>query len=111
MTVVATTAGRVRGAKDGAVFAFNGIPYAAPLVGSLRYRAPKPSDRWDGERDATTFGPICLQQPAPGILGEFLTPTDPAGDDCLNLNVWTPELGASRLPVLVWIHGGGFFQG
>ena len=57
------------------------------------------------------YGLTAIQQPMPGIFGELGTPQSPAGDDCLNLNVWTPDPGAGGLPVLVWIHGGAFYAG
>lgn len=98
---VQTRNGAVRG--EGAdVVAFRGIPYAAPPIGQLRWRAPAEAKPWSGVRDATRFGPRCPQPTGAG---------DPVAinEDCLTLNVWTPARSADqRLPVMVWIHGGGF---
>ncbi len=110
MTVGITT-GRVSGVDDQGVHAFKGIPYAAAPVGDRRLRPPERPPAWGGVRDASQFGVVALQRPMPGIFGELGTPQNPAGDECLNLNVWTPDPGASGLPVLVWIHGGAFFAG
>ncbi len=93
------------------VHAFKGIPYAAAPAGDLRLRPPAPAQAWDGVRDASNYGLTAIQQPMPGIFGELGTPQSPAGDDCLNLNVWTPDPSAGGLPVLVWIHGGAFYAG
>lgn len=110
-TTVRTTSGLVRGIEARGVHAFLGVPYAAPPVGRLRYTAPQRPAPWQGERDATRYGQVCIQQQMPGIFGVIGSPKNPAGDDCLNLNVWTPAPGASGLPVLVWIHGGAFYAG
>ena len=108
---VQTKAGGLAGTADQGVHAFKGIPYAAPPVGPRRLRPPQPPASWSGVRDASQFGPVALQRPMPGVFGELGTPQNPAGDDCLNLNVWTPDPGAGGLPVLVWIHGGAFYAG
>lgn len=111
-TTVRTTCGLLRsGIRERGTYAFLGIPYAEPPVGALRYAAPQRRGKWSGERDATQYGPICIQQRLPGILGEIGASKIPVGDDCLNLNVWTPDPDARGLPVLVWIHGGGFYAG
>ncbi|MGI9598779.1 MAG: carboxylesterase/lipase family protein, partial [Acidimicrobiales bacterium] len=109
--VVNIASGSVQGADEQGTHAFKGIPYAAPPVGPRRLRPPEPAESWDGVLDATNYGLVALQQPMPGIFGELGTPQNPAGDDCLNLNVWTPDPGATGLPVLFWIHGGAFYAG
>ena len=110
--VADTSAGRVRGRwrdVDGIrSAAFLGIPYAEPPVGDLRFAAPVPRTPWDGERDATGFG--ATPQRIDG--GETLIPEPAiAGDDTLSVNVFTPAPGGDRLPVIVYIHGGGYVSG
>lgn len=110
-TTVTIGSGTLQGADEEGVHAFKGIPYAAPPVGPRRHRPPQPPQPWDGTRNATDYGLVALQQSMPGIFGQLGTPQSPAGDDCLNLNVWTPDPGSAGLPVLVWIHGGAFYAG
>jgi para-nitrobenzyl esterase len=92
--------------------AFLGVPYAAQPVGDLRWRAPQLPERWNDVRSAKAYGPACPQTPSPWLpemLGRKQMVTDEA---CLFLNVWTPDLrDAAKLPVLVWIHGGGNVEG
>lgn len=111
--------------KDGAVHSFKGIPFAAPPVGELRWKAPQPVKPWSGVRTCEAFGPSPMQgSPAPfgPWSAEFLIPKAPISEDCLYLNVWTGAKSATkkgpaggqpqdRLPVLVWIYGGGFGSG
>jgi para-nitrobenzyl esterase len=110
-TVVQTQNGAFRGQTADDITAFKGVPYAAPPFGAWRFAAPQPPQRWDGVRDAVAFGPTA---PHPGYAPPYdvLLP-DPVlpGEDCLNLNVWTPDPGAAGLPVMVWIHGGAFVNG
>ncbi|HKA28302.1 MAG TPA: carboxylesterase family protein [Candidatus Binatia bacterium] len=91
--------------------AWLGIPYAAPPVGSMRWRAPAPPARWDGVREAVAFGSPCVQYASSFGGMEDLPRGAPAGsEDCLFLNVYTPRTatpGSARLPVMMWIHGGG----
>jgi para-nitrobenzyl esterase len=98
---IRAAAGTVRGTRHGAVTTFRGIPYAQPPVGALRFRAPVPALPWNGVRDASAFGPPVPQQASP----------PDASDDWLTLNVWSPDLGAAGLPVMVWIHGGAYLYG
>jgi para-nitrobenzyl esterase len=100
--VVQTTAGPLRGQATVEGRQFLGVPYAADPVGALRWRPPQSHPAWKGIRDATAFGPRCLQ----GTNPEQGTYTE----NCLNLNVYTPA-SPRRLPVMVWIHGGGMIQG
>jgi len=101
--------GRLLGRQADGVASFKAIPYAAPPVGALRWRAPQPAEAWAGERDAGQVGAICIQPPSNGDPG--VGPL-PMSEDCLTLNVWMPEVrGEEPLPVMVWIHGGGLNNG
>ena len=91
--------------------AFLGIPYAAPPFGPNRMLPPQPVPAWAGERDATSFGPTVPKGDYPPQYSPLFPEVVIPGEDCLNLNVWTPDLGARGLPVLVWIHGGSFMNG
>lgn len=109
--VVKTAYGEVRGdARDG-VATFRGVPYAAPPFGANRFQAPVRPDAWSGVRDALEFGPTAPHGPYPAQMVDLLPEPIIPGDDCLTLNVWTPEPGRSGLPVVVWIHGGAFVNG
>ncbi len=96
----------MKGTNEGTHLSFKGIPFAAPPVGALRWKAPTLEAPWDGERDATTFGPINAQLEM--MLETLMGATESVkSEDCLTLNVWTPGLDGNR-PVMVWIHGGAF---
>jgi len=103
--------GAVRGRAESGVYAFLGIPYAAPPFGANRMQPPQPVTPWDGERDATAYGPTVPKGDYPPQYQLLFPEVVIAGEECLNLNVWTPDPGASGLPVLVWIHGGSFMNG
>jgi para-nitrobenzyl esterase len=101
--------GTIAGRTEGPVRAFLGIPYAAPPVGDLRWKPPAPAAKWSGVREAVSFGARCMQ----GAIYSDMVFRDPGpSEDCLTLNVWAPALAATKkLPVMVWVYGGGFQAG
>ena len=112
-TIANTTAGKIEGTEENELCVFRGIPFAAPPIGGLRFKAPQPVEPWEGIQEATAFGPISLQAPnemLEGLLPPPETP-QPQSEDCLYLNVWTPGLDDVARPVMVWIHGGAFTIG
>ena len=100
------TTGEIEGRVVDGVHRFLGIPYAEPPFGANRFVLPVPRSAWDGVRPATAYGPIC-----PQTGGAFNGAVPDEGEDCLSLNVWTPDPGTSGLPVMVWAHGGGQVAG
>ncbi len=110
-----TTSGLLSGDPqlENGVRVFRGIPFAAPPVGNLRWRAPQPSQKWSGVREARSFSAECTQLPSTDPLyALYYSQEQPRSEDCLYLNVWTPAHSSQdRLAVLVWIYGGGFRLG
>src|SRR3984957_8537097 len=101
--------GTIEGKANGPVRAFLGIPYAAPPVGELRWKPPAAVAKWTGVRKATDFGPHCMQGK---VYGDMKFRDSGGSEDCLSLNVWVPtETSGAKLPVMVWIYGGGFAAG
>ncbi len=109
--VVTTRQGQVRGGVTDGVAAFKGIPYAAPPFGPNRFQPPRPPESWDGVRDALDYGRVAPQAPYAPPFDQLLGDQGRPGEDCLNLNVWTPDPSGVGLPVMVWIHGGAFVRG
>ena len=91
---------------------YRGVPFAAPPVGDLRWKAPQPAAKWQGVRKAAEFSNACWQTPYPAAAAIYQAMLPGLSEDCLYLNIWTPAKSAKdRLPVMVWIHGGGFTRG
>jgi len=106
MVIVTTNRGKIKGVQAKNHELFLGIPYAKPPIGDLRFREPQPMDSWTEIKDTTKFGPIAFQNQvdSPPINQE-------QSEDCLYLNIWTPQADDKRRPVMFWIHGGGFLIG
>jgi para-nitrobenzyl esterase len=101
--VVNVETGSLQGATEYNMNVFKNIPYAAPPVGDLRWRPPQPAASWSGNRDASKFGDSC---PQPNLKNENKGLGLPGNEDCLKLNIFTPQNPGKDLPVMVWIHGG-----
>lgn len=108
--VVKISQGALQGTRESNLAVFKGIPYAAPPMGGLRWREPQPVAPWNNVRRADAFGNACIQFGSPTLEGAGRVGA--AGEDCLYLNVWTPNPDPNaRLPVMVWIHGGALVLG
>ena len=107
--VVSLDSGKIQGSAADGIASFKGIPFAAPPLGPLRWRAPQPVTPWQNTRQATQYAHDCMQLPFPSDAAPLGTPPD---EDCLYANVWVAEKKAAvRLPVMVWIYGGGSVNG
>lgn len=104
--IIVVKNGPLQGVEKHDMVAFKNIPYAAPPIGTLRWRPPQPVLAWDNVRDASQFGEACPQIDTPGLNSELV----PGSEDCLKLNVFAPKSG-KNLPVMVWFHGGGLVEG
>jgi len=103
-----TASGPISGVRAGGLTVYEGVPFAAPPTGELRWRPPEPVAPWTGIRSATAFAPACMQEGV-SMPGEM---PPKVSEDCLYLNIWTPaKRAAERLPVIVWIYGGGYRNG
>ena len=108
--VVVVDTGTLKGTQNKSIFSFKGIPFAAAPVGQWRWREPQAPAKWNGVRDAKKFGNACIQKP--GLSDKNGGNPGSINEDCLFLNVWTPTLQQGRkLPVMIWIHGGGLLFG
>ena len=126
-TVVETSSGRIRGFKRNGIYIFKGVPYGASSSGSRRFMPPAPPDPWTGIRNALAYGRVCPQEDSAHFItdGQNLAHTDEdafllhrgsaicvPGEDCLRVNIWTPEIkGHGKRPVMVYMHGGGYSAG
>lgn len=104
--MIKTQYGKLKGYKKDEINAFLGVPYAQAPFGKNRFRPPQRVQPWSGIREATTYGPISPQAPSP-----FEQQMPDAGEDCLSLNIWTPDPATRGLPVMVFAHGGGQVSG
>ena len=110
MTIIETRLGAVKGTDQNGYTSFLGLPFAAPPLGSLRWKPPQPQGPWVGAYDATKHPNRCFQPPYPQTLGSLEFPGK-LSEDCLYLNIHTPAVEGKRRPVLVYIHGGGYVAG
>lgn len=110
--LIHTQSGVIVGKNLPQTFSWQGIPYAKPPIGPLRWHAPEPAEHWSGIKQTSTFGASCMQTPPPQGP-EAILHQQPMSEDCLTLNIWKPKrrFEEDRLPVMVWIHGGAFRMG
>jgi para-nitrobenzyl esterase len=109
VTEASVTGGKIAGVVVDGVSEFKGIPFAAPPVGDLRWKAPQPVKPWSGTKQTIAFGPACMQNPT---VAQRMAPGVTLSEDCLTIDVWSPAKSASqKLPVIAWIYGGGFTGG
>lgn len=101
--IIQTKQGALKGTVENGVYVWKGIQYAKAPVGDLRFKSPQPPERWMGVRDASEYGPVA---PQINIVNQ-----SPIDENCLNLNVWSPDTKNKKHPVMVWIHGGAFYTG
>ena len=109
--IVKSSCGQVRGGLSDGVAVFKGVRFAAPPYGVNRFRPPQPVEPWEGVRDALEFGPKSFQVAYPAGVQEAMAELVGQGEDCLTLNIWTPDVQGGRRPVMVWIPGGMFEAG
>ena len=102
-------AGPLKGQAQGTLNVFKGVPYAQPPVGKLRWKPPQPMQRWSNAKDASDFGPACIQ-PSGAMAGVYSHDPIAMSEDCLTLNIWAPK-DARNAPVFFWIYGGAFWGG
>lgn len=104
-STVETQSGKITGSLQEGVFCFKGIPFAEPPIGALRFKKPVAVRPWAKTLEARQFGKAAIQEVNP------MNPVSAISEDCLNLNIWSPDRGETPLPVMVWLHGGSFTSG
>jgi para-nitrobenzyl esterase len=112
--IITTASGKLSGVEENGIQIFKGIPFAAPPVGDLRWKAPQPVTPWNGVKKCIAFGASPVQPPPIPFMcwsEEYLIPKEPISEDCLYLNVWAPQKTTTKKAVLVYIYGGGFRSG
>jgi len=107
--IIETKSGKIQSYKENKLEIFKGIPYAEPPISDLRFSPPVAKKQWDGILDATEYGHCAYQ--GYSQLEDFTGKLQPESEDCLNLNIWTPNVDNKKRPVMFWIHGGAFIMG
>ena len=107
--IIETTSGKMYGSKENGLVTFKGIPYAEPPIDELRFSPPVAKKPWDGVLEATRYGSCAYQGYTQ--LEEYAGKLQPESEDCLNLNIWTPNIDNKKRPVMFWLHGGSFIFG
>ncbi len=107
--IIDTTYGKIQGYKENGLVIFKGVPYAEPPINELRFSPPVEKKPWDDVLDASEYGHCAYQ--GYSQLEDFTGKLQPESEDCLNLNIWTPNVDNKKRPVMFWIHGGAFIMG